>query len=134
MPSPAELEAFYRDYLRTCNEHRFDDLAPYVAADVEVNGAVQGRVAYAAGLAAVVAAFPDYTWQLQHLLIDGDRIWAHFRDVGTHRGTYRGIAATGREVSTQEFALYRTDAGRIVQVWVTADELSVVTQLTARDA
>ena len=63
------------------------------------------------------------------LLVDRPWIAAHFADTGTHRGPLLGVAATGRSVSTQEFAFYRVDAGRIAEVWGTADDLRLVQQL-----
>ena len=132
VPDRRELEAFYRRYNATCNEHRFDRLGEFVAEDVQVNGEAQGLTGYATGLGEVVRAFPDYRWELRHLLIDGDWIGAHFVDTGTHRGTAFGVAATGRSVHTQEFAFYRIDAGKIVEVWVAADNLRTLDQL--RDA
>jgi hypothetical protein len=39
------------------------------------------------------------------------------------------VPATGRAVSTQEFAIYRFQAGRIAEVWVTADNLRLLDQL-----
>jgi predicted ester cyclase len=39
------------------------------------------------------------------------------------------MEATGRRVDTQEFALYRWDDGRTVEVWVTADNLGALDQL-----
>jgi predicted ester cyclase len=86
-----------------------------------VNGLPQGLDGYVAGLRDVIRAFPDYRWQLRHLLIDGDLIAAHFADTGTH--------VSGRAVRTQEFAFYRVAGGRIAEVWVTADNLAVREQL-----
>jgi predicted ester cyclase len=123
------LAAFYRRYNACCNEHRFEDLGDFVASDVVVNGTECGLDAYAEGLRAVVRAFPDYRWELRHLLVDEPWIAAHFADTGTHRGPFLGVAATGRSVSTQEFAFYRLDAGRIAEVWVTADDLDLLNQL-----
>jgi hypothetical protein len=37
-----ELTAFYRRYNGFCNEHRFDDLAEFVAPDVVINGTDHG--------------------------------------------------------------------------------------------
>ena len=62
----SRLESFYRRYNERCNDHQFDQLADFVAVDVEVNGEVQGLPAYVAGLEAVVRAFPDYRWNLCH--------------------------------------------------------------------
>jgi predicted ester cyclase len=124
-----ELESFYRRYNQRCNDHQFDQLDEFVAENVEVNGEVQGLPAYAAGLTSVVRAFPDYRWNLRHLLIEGEWISAHFLDTGTHQGIWLGIPATGRTVRIQEFAVYRLDAGKIVEVWVTADNHELMSQL-----
>jgi aspartyl-tRNA synthetase len=123
------LAAFYRRYNACCNEHRFDDLAEFVARDVMVNGTDRGLDAYAEELRVVVRGFPDCHWDLRHLVVDPPWIAAHFADTGTHRGPFLGVPATGRSVSVQEFACYRVDAGRIAEVWGTADDLHLLQQL-----
>jgi predicted ester cyclase len=123
-----ELANWYRRYNECCNAHLFDDLAEFVDRDVVVNGTERGLDAYIAGLRAVVTAFPDYRWELRHLIVDEPWIAAHFADTGTHRGTFLDVSATGRAVHTQEFAFYRVDR-RIVEVWVTADNLRLLEQL-----
>lgn len=124
-----DLEAFYRRYNACCNAHEFERLGEFVASEVRVNGEAEGLRNYVRGLEGVVQAFPDYRWDLRHLLVDGDWLAAHFVDTGTHAGTFLDLPATGRQVSTQEFALYRVAGGRIVEVWVTADNLGLVHQL-----
>jgi predicted ester cyclase len=47
----------------------------------------------------------------------------------THRGDFLGVPATGRAVTTQEFALYWVNDGKIVEVWVTADNVGLLDQL-----
>jgi steroid delta-isomerase-like uncharacterized protein len=129
MPERAELDAFYRRYNAACNEHRFDRLGEFVAEDVRVDGEARGLASYASGLRDVVRAFPDYRWELRHLLVDRDWLAAHFMDTGTHRDTAFGVPATGRAVQVQEFAFYRVEAGKIAEVWVTADNLRLLSQL-----
>jgi predicted ester cyclase len=124
-----DLKVFYRRYNAVCNEHDFDRLGEFVAEDVWVDGSPTGLAAYANGLRDVVRAFPNYRWELRHLLVDGDWIAAHFADSGTHQGPAFGLPATGRRVSTQEFAFYRVADGRIAEVWVTADNLRILDQL-----
>jgi predicted ester cyclase len=124
------LAETYRRYNEACNAHRFDDLAEFVHDDLVVNGERINRAVYAEGLRAVVRAFPDYRWEIEHLLVDGDVVAAHFTDTGTHRGEWLGVPATGRRVTTQEFAFYRWP-GRIAEVWVTADNVHVLDQLRA---
>jgi steroid delta-isomerase-like uncharacterized protein len=123
------LEAWYRRYNRRCNAHHFDTLGEFVAEDVVVNGAPQGLADYVAGLEEVVRGFPDYRWELEHLLTRDALIAAQFTDTGTHHGAFLGVPATGRAVTTTELALYRVADGRIAEVWVAADDLRVLDQL-----
>ncbi len=64
------------------------------------------------------------------LSAEEDWISAQFTDQGTHLGEFRGVPATGRSVTTLEFALYHVVGGKIAEVWVTADNLSVMEQIT----
>ncbi len=114
----AELEAFYRRYLQRCNTYRFDMLGEFVDENVEVNGAGRGLRGYAEGLRAVVEALPDFHWDLRQLLVDGCWLSARLHDTGT--------APSGRHVSTREFAMYRVDGDRIVEVWGDLDHLRLI--------
>jgi predicted ester cyclase len=127
----SDLAERYRRYNATCNAHRFEELAEFVHDDLVVNGGPVRLAEYVEGLRAVVRAFPDYRWELQHLLVDGDVVAAHFADTGTHRGDWLGVPPTGRRISTQEFAFYRWADDRIAEVWVTADDLRVLDRLRA---
>ncbi|WP_433161567.1 ester cyclase [Kribbella sp. CA-247076] len=111
------MKDFYRRYIERCNQHRFEDLGEFVDEAVRVNGAPTGLEQYIAGLRSVVEAFPDYHWDLQHLLVDGDWISAHLIDTGTHSGEFLGLSQTGRAITAQEFAVYRTANGKIVETW-----------------
>jgi predicted ester cyclase len=124
-----DLERWYARYNEVCNSHRFDRLAEFVHEDVHVNGERQGLEDYVAGLESVVAAFPDYRWELRHLVVSGDWLAAHFLDSGHHAGAFLGAAPTGRRVETQEFAFYRVEGGLIVEVWVAADNLRLLDQI-----
>jgi predicted ester cyclase len=89
------------------------------------------------GLQAVVDAFPDYRWELQRLLVDDQWLAAHLYGTGTHTGLFRGIAATGRVIRTQELVIYRTADGKIVESWgdlgsTVRDELTWGTTVTGR--
>jgi aspartyl-tRNA synthetase len=123
------LAAFYRRYNDCCNEHRFDDMDEFVAPDVVINDTDRGLDAYTGGLRAVVRAFPDYRWELRHLVVDPPWIAAHLADTGTHRESFFGVEATGRSVSTNEFAFYRIDAGRIAEVWGMSFHVQLLEQI-----
>jgi steroid delta-isomerase-like uncharacterized protein len=124
-----ELSALYRRYNACCNEHRFDDLGAFVADDVVINGSRRGLSAHADSLATVVRAFPDYRWELRRVLVDAPWIAAHLTDTGTHRAPFFGVPATGRSVSTEEFAFYRIETGRIAEVSGMAFHQNLLEQL-----
>jgi predicted ester cyclase len=112
-----ELAAFYRRYNAACNDHRFDDFAEFVSPDVTINDTGRGLEDYTGGLRAVTDAFPDFRWELRHLVLDPPWVAAHLTDTGTHRGTFGGVEPTGRAVTIEEFAVYRIQDGRIAEVW-----------------
>ena len=62
-------------------------------------------------------------------MVDAPWIAAHLTDTGTHRQPFMDVPATGRSVSTEEFAFYRVDAGRIAEVWGTAFHVHLLEQL-----
>jgi predicted ester cyclase len=126
-----EMAAQYERYLSCCNEHRFDRMAEFVSEQVSGSGAVDGLAGYIERLEAVATAFPDYRWKLQALVVEEDTIAARLIGRGTHTGSFCGIAATGRRISTQEMVMYRFAEGKIVQCW--GDLFPVVRDaLTAR--
>ena len=105
----AELHAFYARYLQRCNEHRFSELAEFVADDVAVNDTATGRQGYGDGLQTVVDTYPDFHWELHRLLVDDGWLSARLVDTGTTR--------SGRSIVLQEFAMYRIEHGRIAAAW-----------------
>jgi predicted ester cyclase len=125
-----DLAAFYRRYNACCNEHRFDALAEFVAPDVLINGGERGLETYAENLRFIVRGFPDYRWELEHLVVNPPWIAAHLLDTGTHRGTFQNVPPTGRTVSTPEFAFYRVGEDRITEVWGTAFDQQLMRQIT----
>ncbi|WP_432510023.1 ester cyclase [Kineococcus sp. SYSU DK001] len=116
-PEPQDVTAVYERYLACCNDHRVEDLGEFVADDVSGSGPVDGLAAYVEGVAAVIRGFPDYRWELQEKVVQGDTLCARLVGRGTHTGTFSGIAPTGRTISVQELVVYRFAGGRIVRCW-----------------
>jgi predicted ester cyclase len=68
------------------------------------------------GLRFIARAFPDFRWELHHLVVDAPWIATHLTDTGTRSASFLGVEPTGRSVRTQEFAFYRVDGARIAEV------------------
>jgi predicted ester cyclase len=116
-PEGTDVAAVYARYLACCNEHRFDQLGEFVSDQVGGSGAVDGLAAYIERCEDVVAAFPDYRWELQTTVVEADTVAARLIGRGTHTGPFGGIAPTGRRISIQELVIYRFADGKIVQCW-----------------
>lgn len=76
-------------------------------------------------------AFPDLVIETIALLGEGDLVAAHLVARGTHLGVYQGVPPTGRTWEARCTAVYRVEAGRIADAWVTWDQLTLLEQLGA---
>ena len=47
----------------------------------------------------VHAAFPDLRWEIEDVIVEGDKVVTRTSWGGTHTGASMGIRATGRHVS-----------------------------------
>jgi steroid delta-isomerase-like uncharacterized protein len=75
-------------------------------------------------------AFPDWSETVDDIIAEGDRVVIRFTSTGTHRGTFQGIAPTGRRVSIREVAIYRLANGKIVEQWGQPDLFGMQQQLS----
>jgi steroid delta-isomerase-like uncharacterized protein len=74
-------------------------------------------------------AFPDWRSPCDELVAEGDRVTEHWTGRGTHRGEYRGIPATGRQVIMRGAAFYRIVGGKIVELRTQSDRMALIEQL-----
>jgi predicted ester cyclase len=77
----------------------------------------------------LIAALPDFRFEVHDWMVDGDRIAARCSAVGTHRGELFGFAPTGRRVSWTSIHIWRVADGRLTDRWSEADLLGIVEQL-----
>jgi steroid delta-isomerase-like uncharacterized protein len=75
------------------------------------------------------AAFPDAELAVEEVVVERDLI--AFRSLlrGTHRGTFRGIAATGKTVEVRLLDMIRVESGMFVEQWGGPDLLDLLQQL-----
>lgn len=75
------------------------------------------------------AAFPDLHITAEHVIVEGDMTATHWRATGTHMGEFRGIPATGRQISIDGITVDRTVDGKTVEAWGRGDDLGLMMQL-----
>lgn len=57
--------------------------------------------------------FPDWDFQPEDLLIDGDRVAQPFTASATHEGEFMGLAGSGKRFTIQGVRLFTMRAGKI---------------------
>src|ERR687885_160911 len=82
-------------------------------------------------LAMFRTAFPDLVMSVEDMIAEGDEVVTRWRARGTHRGDFRGIPATGREVEITGIAIDRVVNGKRVEGWALLDMLGLLQQLGA---
>jgi predicted ester cyclase len=129
---PEAHRALYARYMAVCNAHDFAGMEDFYIPNISINDQTCNPRAVTAQFKELVAAFPDWQWEIRHLGVEGDFLHLHFRVTGTHNGIFRGIEPTGRKVGTQQFTLYQVaEGGKFAAVWDLTDLESVTRQVAS---
>lgn len=91
----------------------------------------RGRDGARQGILRIRAAFPDWHEQVEDMVTGGNTIVTRYTSTGTHRGIFRDLAPTGRQVRVPEISIYRVARGKVVEQWCSLDELGRLAQLGA---
>jgi steroid delta-isomerase-like uncharacterized protein len=89
----------------------------------------QGIAVAKAFLAMMRGAFPDYRFEVEDVIAEGDRVVARVTVSGTHRGELMGLAPTGKRVRTSGIEVFRLEDGKLAEHWATFDALGMLRQL-----
>jgi steroid delta-isomerase-like uncharacterized protein len=80
-------------------------------------------------LSAFLNAFPDSQVTIDDMIAEGDQVVTKKTFTGTHMADFAGIPATGKRVTLQYVDIMRVRNGRIVEHWLSMDQLSFMQQL-----
>lgn len=104
--APVDWTAFARLHADT-----FEDMAP--------GGRAPTKAGFAAGLAAMVAAFPDLVARVEDLVVDeaSGRVAVRWSARGTNAAAYLGIGPTQRLTTITGIEIIEVESGAIVRRW-----------------
>ncbi len=80
------------------------------------------------------AAFPDCQFAIDDMIAEGDRVATKKTFRGTHTGEFAGVPASGNRVTLTYVDILRLRDGKIVEHWLSMDQLSFMQQLGALPA
>jgi steroid delta-isomerase-like uncharacterized protein len=106
-----------------------------MSSDVVIHGGSMGEFegldAFNGFIEAYRSAFPDVRSVVEDQIAEGDKVVTRWTSRGTHRGDLNGIAPTGKRMELTGVTIERIADDRIVEVWVTKDDLGMLQQLGA---
>jgi steroid delta-isomerase-like uncharacterized protein len=80
---------------------------------------------------ALYAAFPDLTHTITEQISARDKVVTRWTARGTHRGTWMGVAGTGKTISLAGINIYTLKNGKLAESHVQWDLLGLLRQLGA---
>ncbi|KAJ1333146.1 ester cyclase [Microdochium nivale] len=92
---------------------------------------LSGIAGYMEILGMMRSAYPDIRWSLEETIIEGDKVFARFTISGTHQGDFLGTPATGKQISSQAFNIYKFADGKIVAERGLPDIFGMMAQIGA---
>jgi steroid delta-isomerase-like uncharacterized protein len=75
------------------------------------------------------ASVPDSKQEIEMLIGEGDRVAAYVSYRGTQTGTMGPFPASGNRVDLKFIGILRIENGKVAEIWVEWDNLTVLTQL-----
>jgi steroid delta-isomerase-like uncharacterized protein len=127
-------KAIVRRYFETFNAGDFDRLDEIVSHDYGDNleGQSAGIDVIRKYLQGLKASFPDFTWTIEQIIAEGDRVAVMNSVSGTHLHDFGEMKATGNRVNFKAFQIYRIADGKLAEHWEVADFARFQEQLGAR--
>ena len=80
-------------------------------------------------MAAYLFAFPDVNYSIDDILAEGDKTVIRCTLRATHKGTFMGIPATGKQIVVKQVEIHKIVAGKIAEAWGFSDSQGMMTQL-----
>ena len=134
VPSPTEVMArFGQEVLNDKNVDAIDEIAAEDFVELDpVPGQGSGREGLKEFLATVAfPAFPDQQWVTEEQITSGEKVVSRFTWYGTHKATFMGIPATGRQVAVKGMVIDRVVDGKWKDSRILMDTLGLLQQLGA---
>lgn len=126
-------EQIVREHMESENRHEFDaTLATFDHPRYEIvatGDVYDGAEEVSRYYAETRAAFPDQRNRLVALYHSDDAVIVEFDLLGTHRGSFRGLPATGRAFECRMVALFLFEDDRLVCERVYFDSATLLRQL-----
>jgi|SRR5579859_5574096 len=80
---------------------------------------------------AFLAAFPDFKFEIEAMVAEGDQVHVRGTISGTQQGAYAGLPASGKHARWSAMDDFRFENGKIVERWTERNRIALLKQLGA---
>ncbi|MBT4514045.1 MAG: ester cyclase [Chloroflexi bacterium] len=115
-------DLFHRFLREVVNPGAPERMEEFVAPEyIDHSSDAHGPSGYRDNHLKILAAFPDFHVEIEHLIAGGDTLAFHLTYSGTHSGEFRSIPATLKKVSWTAMQFRRVENGKFVESWGVSD-------------
>lgn len=129
--SDTSLKDWYLRYVAALDARELDRMDEFIADDVVLNGEPGTRDDVIEVMKYNLDAVPDLHWEVEELLFDRDRIAVRATNTGTPVKEWLGVPPSGASFEITEYAIYKVEDGRFVQMTALHDSSDLLRQLAA---
>jgi steroid delta-isomerase-like uncharacterized protein len=79
----------------------------------------------------ILNAFPDFKYNPEDIIAEGDKVVVRYTFTGTHLGDFSGMPASGKKVKNEGIAILRVKDSKVSEAWMVADSLNIMQQIGA---
>src|SRR5581483_961883 len=133
MPGGNTPRKVVQDFVEAVNGQNWQAVEALVAShfsrhSIAAGAPVNSRQELIQFLRAEYATFPDAKEEIADLVADAGKVAVRVRFRGTQTGPLGSYPPTGMFVESEYLAIYRVEAGLIVEAWAEWDNLSTLRQ------
>ena len=124
------VRRFYKEVFSDWKMTLVDEiLSPQFVSHDWPEGSPTGPQGFRNFYSAIRSALPDARYEVDDLIAESNKVVVRWRLLGIHKGDFRGIAPTDRSIELKGIAIYRLDAGKLMERWVVSDLYSVLEEI-----
>ena len=126
------VRRFYKEVYVDWNMERVDEVVAPQFVSHDWPESVTGPRVFRDYYSAIRSAVHDARYEVDDLIAEGDRVVVRWRLLGTHEGSFQGIAPTGRAITLKGIAIYRVEDRKLMERWVVSDLHGLLEEIGAR--
>jgi steroid delta-isomerase-like uncharacterized protein len=131
--SVEDNKALARRVITAFNAGDVSTSAAMLTDDVEYRLAgypvVHGREQFAKFVREIKRSFPDFTFTIEDVVAEDDKVAFRFVATGTHRGALQGIPPTNKPFGINGLAIAQIVDGKVSRLWEVIDRFDQLRQL-----